>query len=506
MIFGLFVMLVAIIISLVSAYYSIMGLTALFVGAFWPIIIMGSVLELGKIVSAIWLHINWKRSEILFKFYLVPAVLILMLITSMGIFGGLSKYHLDQNVPSGNIQSQIELIDSKILTRRNNIASLNKNLAQLDASVDETLKRSTTEGGAARAAQLRRNQTKDRQIIQNDIESAQKNINELQEERTAASNELRLIESHIGPVKYVAALIYGDNPSMDLLERAVRWVIILIVIVFDPLAIVLILAGTIQIQWARADKLAKKKKSLQQLLDETPMPTVVDNSRELLQEKSVELAAQNAMIAQLQKERDRLFAAHSHELERADKLANQLAEIDVVGEVSANDSAAIEQATVPLTQAEIAEAGLEDLAAVEGISLRKFTQEEATAVNKSANMTFPTDITGYVTFEGKLTSVDALKELRPDLFQEILNRDVMFGSQFPQIAKVGDIMIKTNIVPHTVHKYIGQKWIQVDKNLNTSYVQHEPYIEYLISKIDSGEYDARWLTDLEQEAISNKLK
>jgi hypothetical protein len=254
MLFGYLLLAVALTISLTAAFYSIAGLTAIFAAAFWPIVIMGSVLELGKVITTVWLHKYWDRAALQFKLYLVPAIGILMLITSMGIFGFLSKAHLDQAVPAGDISSQVQIFDDKIKTERDNIEAARRALKQMDAQVDEKLSRTTDDRGAERAVQIRRNQSKERTNLQNEISSAQKKISALQEQRAPIASQARKVEAEVGPIKYIAALIYGDNPDANLLEKAVRWVIILIVLVFDPLALVLILAADQTFEWHRGDR------------------------------------------------------------------------------------------------------------------------------------------------------------------------------------------------------------------------------------------------------------
>jgi cytochrome c oxidase subunit IV len=212
------------------------------------------VLELGKVITTVWLHKYWDRVAVQFKLYLVPAIGILMLITSMGIFGFLSKAHLDQAVPAGDISSQVQIFDDKIKTERDNIEAARKALKQMDAQVDEKLSRTTDDRGAERAVQIRRTQAKERTTLQNEISTAQKKISALQEQRAPVASQARKVEAEVGPIKYIAALIYGDNPDANLLEKAVRWVIILIVLVFDPLALVLILAADQTFAWHREDK------------------------------------------------------------------------------------------------------------------------------------------------------------------------------------------------------------------------------------------------------------
>ncbi len=252
MIFGSLMMAIAITISAIAAWYSVAGLTAIFSAAVIPVIIMGGALEAGKIVATVWLHNNWQRAGWVFKTYLVPAIVFLMLLTSMGIFGFLSKAHSDQSLVTGDATSRVAIYDEKIATERENIAQAKRALEQMNAQVDQMLGRSDTERGAERAVAIRKNQARERAALNAEITRSQKTIQQLQAERAPFAAEARKIEAEVGPIKYIAALIYGDNPDQNVLERAVRWVIILIVVVFDPLALTLILAANKQFEWARA--------------------------------------------------------------------------------------------------------------------------------------------------------------------------------------------------------------------------------------------------------------
>jgi hypothetical protein len=236
----------ALALSACAAYYSIMGLVAIFAAATIPIFIMGSLLEISKLVVASWIYQNWKEVPRLMKYYFTTALVILMLLTSMGIFGYLSKAHLDQAIPTGDVQSKLALIDEKIKTEKENINANRKELTQLDAQVDQTLSRTTEASGADRSIAIRRAQQKDRVRILNEIGAAQAKIAKYNEERAPIASEVRKVEAEVGPIKYIAALLYGDNPEVDVLEKAVRWVIILIVMVFDPLAVLLLVAANWQ--------------------------------------------------------------------------------------------------------------------------------------------------------------------------------------------------------------------------------------------------------------------
>jgi hypothetical protein len=235
-------------ISGVAEYYSIMGLMAIYPAAVIPIIIMGIVLGLGKVTGTIWLKQNWDDAPFFLKAYILPAVIALMLITSLGVFGYLSKAHSDQSLVSGDVQSKIAIYDDKIKTSKDNIDANRKALKQMDEAVDQVMGRSNDEKGADKAVQIRRSQQKERVRLQSEITSEQKIIAQVNEERAPIAAEVRKVEAEVGPIKYIAHLLYGENPDANILEKAVIWVTVLIVIVLDPLAVVLLLASQYSFQ------------------------------------------------------------------------------------------------------------------------------------------------------------------------------------------------------------------------------------------------------------------
>jgi len=254
MILAYLLLLTGLTISAVAIYYSVVGLTAIFSAAAIPIIIMGSALEVGKLVCASWLKANWEQAPRFMKYYMTIAVIVLMLITSMGIFGFLSKAHNDQNLVSGDVQSKISIFDEKIKTAKENIEADRKQLKQMDEAVDQIMARSTSEGGADKANAVRKSQQRDRIALAKDIETQQKLIGNLNDEAAPIRAEVRKVEAEVGPIKYIAAFIYGTAPDESMLERAVTWIIILIVIVFDPLAVIMLLAAQMTFGWARDQK------------------------------------------------------------------------------------------------------------------------------------------------------------------------------------------------------------------------------------------------------------
>jgi hypothetical protein len=245
---------VALSLSALAAYYAVMGLIAIFAAAVVPIALMGSLLEASKLVVASWLYRNWKKIPKLMKLYFTIALFVLMMLTSMGIFGFLSKAHLDQAIPTGDVAAKLSILDEKIKTEKENINASRKELSQLDSQVDQTVARTTDAGGAERAIAIRRGQQKDRARILKEIGEAQTKIAKLNEERAPIASEVRKVEAEVGPIKYIAALIYGDNIDENMLEKSVRIVTIMIVIVFDPLAVLLLIAANWQKRRDEEDK------------------------------------------------------------------------------------------------------------------------------------------------------------------------------------------------------------------------------------------------------------
>jgi len=252
MILAWLLLLTGLTISAVAIYYSVVGLTAIFSAAVIPIIIMGSALEVGKLVCASWLKANWEKAPRFMKYYMVTAVIVLMLITSMGIFGFLSKAHNDQNLVSGDVQSKIAIYDEKIKTAKENIESDRKQLKQMDEAVDQVMARSQDEKGADKANAIRKSQSRDRVALTKDIEANQKIVIQLNDEAAPIRAEVRKVEAEVGPIKYIAKFIYGEHGADEnSLERAVTWIIILIVVVFDPLAVIMLLAAQMTFGWKK---------------------------------------------------------------------------------------------------------------------------------------------------------------------------------------------------------------------------------------------------------------
>ena len=236
----------AISISVIAAGYSILGLATLFAGAFIPIISMGSALEVGKLVAASWLYHNWRRNiPKSLKAYLFTSIIVLIFITSVGIFGFLSKAHLDQVKPTAGNTEQIALIDKKIRQEEKIIERAEKTLAQLDKALDVYIDKEYV----SRGLKERNKQKEERDLLNKSIDEAMAKIADLNNSKSSINIEQLKLEADVGPLKYVAELIYGDN-AKDHFDSAVRIIILILIFVFDPLAVLLLIAANISLnQW-----------------------------------------------------------------------------------------------------------------------------------------------------------------------------------------------------------------------------------------------------------------
>lgn len=232
----------ALALSGIAAYYSVIGLAQIFPGSYWPIVIMGSVLEAAKLVTVSWVYDNWKTTFSALKLYFLVAVVLLMAITSMGIFGYLSKAHIEHSSTIAPQAAKVEIYEEKIKVIQSQIERNNKNLSQYDEAVDQIMGRSKDEKGAERANQVRKAQQKDRERIIAETKRLQKEIQTLTEEKLPLSLEVKKAESDLGPIKYVAEVVYGTQ-DRDIIDKAVRLVIFIIIVVFDPLAVLLLIAA-----------------------------------------------------------------------------------------------------------------------------------------------------------------------------------------------------------------------------------------------------------------------
>jgi len=239
------VLMMGLLLTAVGGYFSIIGLATIFAGAYWSVVVMASALELSKIVAASWIYRCWSIAPILIRTYMVSAVTVLVLITSMGIFGYLSKAHVDQTImQGGNNEIRIESLQRRIDRQNSIINDSTIVLGQLDEAVS-ILQEYDRIRGPEGAIAVRQSQSEERATLNKTISDAYDTIEELTEEILPLRRQSIELEAEIGPLKYIAELIYGTDSASDYFDNAVRWIIILLVCVFDPLAIVMILAGNV---------------------------------------------------------------------------------------------------------------------------------------------------------------------------------------------------------------------------------------------------------------------
>jgi hypothetical protein len=227
-------MAVALMLSAIAAYYSIMGLAAIFAAAVIPIIIMGSILEISKLVCASWVYRNWYTAPSVLKYYLTSAIVVLMFITSMGTFGYLSRAHIEHTYSQSDNSIVIKNLEREIKSEEQSIVTAQRSIDILDRLVSDANPKD--------ANWIRNRQKREREVLNSNVRTASERITALNIELTPLRQQSAALEAEVGPLKYVADFIYGES-DQALLEKSVRWVIIIIVIVFDPLAVAMLIAA-----------------------------------------------------------------------------------------------------------------------------------------------------------------------------------------------------------------------------------------------------------------------
>jgi hypothetical protein len=554
MIFAYFTLFVALVISAVAEFYSIVGLTAIFAAEPIPVIIMGVALGVGKITAAVWLKLNWDRASWTYKLYLVPAVAFLMVLTSMGIFGFLSKAHSDQSLVGGDVQAKIAVYDEKIKTARENIDANRKVLKQLDEAVDQSMARSTSETGADKAVAIRRGQAKERARLQNEIAAEQKTINQLSEARAPIAAEVRKVEAEVGPIKYIAAVIYGDDPDTNLLEKAVRFVIILIVAVFDPLALVLILAAQQSLRWAKETPekddqgiSAETTNVPQDELPPAPPAAVVEpDAIEASQPEPKDPHPVGWMFNE-----PAPAVPEKTLLEQHPYLNQPFVHFKNLKPMVYKPEVEIKPPAEPVTVSDIIYSSSPDELQKEWTEddknrmIDKMTAllGSAAATQEQEQQLKQTVATGtYEPDDGPLTD-DQLNQIRNSVAetyepppkarivvpeardpkpknkpvtvdtaptadnQVSLPNEVKahFGITFPDTPDKGEMFLRVDYLPSRLFKFNGSKWIQVDKSLTDSYVYNEEYIRFLATEVTEGRVDADELSDSERDQLIDFL-
>jgi hypothetical protein len=593
---------VALCLSAVAAFYSIVGLTAIFAASVIPVVIMGTILEVAKLTITVWLHEYWQQVKWAMRAYLMPAVVILMFITSMGIFGFLSKAHIEQvgvgqenaaqlqritaelarqadivtraearartlettgTGADANVNSQItteqgridaalarvqpaideqqKIIEAQTKLYSDQVAKIDQQLAQLQKFIDTKevdkaqalvgvkvdgdwgpgTARAVTAWQAARSAEratavakleeanrdpviraardeiLRVRKTVETQVAesnklidrlrnqlgQGDTASVEAQVNEQQEKIKAATIEIetltqkkytleaeyRKLEVEVGPIKYIAELVYGDSTDSNMLEHAVRWVIILIVAVFDPLAVMMLLAATESMTWLR--KALPAPAPAEPVKEKTPRyQTGIKKHRIRIRRRRQKPAVPQTVST----DTSPISYARGYHTNNTD----------------------VTFAYTPVSITTVGPAQEEDLDDVPGES------DDIKAAKRLWKADNPDK---------------TLKEQRTQLAQGLIDRlpwetylptseTVAFGQVLPDNPTKGYQFLNTGYIPSKLFKYNGTKWIEVDKSLTDSYAYNSAYIEYLMNKILVGEYDPELLSTAEQQQIELKLK
>ena len=593
----------ALAISAVAIFYSVAGLATIFAAAAIPIIIMGGILESAKLVTAVWLHRYWHRCVWWLKTYLVLAVAVLMFITSMGIFGYLSRAHIEQTslnieqaVQSQQLTEQVERVEGRIARwneeldrlfsgsdvrvdsllsreqdelnsiyarierektqlrqdaqnniniqnnrleqaqsrRDQNIANARSQFADDPVSLNEAIQRaSSTEVSVAAAVQreiiainrvlseqldivdtrfetqindvqarinqLRSQSTNrtdeiDQRIsqLENLILQEQAVLTDLRQERAAAEREFRMLEAEVGPIKYIAEFIYRESADKELLEEAVRWVIIIIIIVFDPLAVLLLIASQFTFHYVREDKIANGIKVKNSKIDEL-FGLVDPITKQTVQ--NTNHVEESTIVKKTEPEVATIPETANDATSGTDPVDHEeQTSVDPVDHEEQTSVDPVDHNETVSESTEITDPLLTDDAKAE----HKEVQTEG--------ITFVETCDGYVKYKDTLVQKEAFKNQHSEMWKSFNATNTGFGTQFPKIAKIGDMFVRVDMIPNRVYKFEGTKWIEVNKNQSDTYLFDEEYIQHLITKIESGEYDVELLSENERLEIEEYLR
>ena len=630
-------LLTALTISGVAIYYSVSGLAAIFSAAVIPIIIMGGVLEVSKLVTAVWLHRFWGIATWWLKTYLSIAVVVLMLITSIGIFGFLSKAH---DTASGNAteaiatvnridgqiareENRIQILEDRInglqsgdgfdvsssIAQQQEIISGARGAVQADIDYNQTqitainerldrdlealetsltadiqvqtdklvpldelvasyrdeedsgfINRTDNRGEAERVLQeqkperdaiaaeitrlrdsardreseLRReasvavreaqgnindyraqtqetvdaataeinrlreqsNSSQDDDLAQIDewnvtIDNIYNTIDSLRDEKFESEQAVRLVESEVGPIRYIAEFFTGtEDADASLLETAVSWLIMVIIFVFDPLAVLLLIASQYTFEQRRKENPSLEKSE-------------IDDGPEPLQESVINQELEEAVEHFARPELD--FTLLETRIEQAQKAIkdwedSQKEVLDSIEEVEP-EPAEPEVEEVETEFKEYEGNKEEETPEPEEIETTGVTIEQVIS---------PDDESDYMLDpEGRSIHKDALKSLHPELFLQTDNSkasSTSFGESFPTVAMKGDTFVRVDQMPNRVYKFEGKAWIEIQKEGTDTYLYNEEYINHLVEKIQTGEYDVDLLSDSERQQIEIYLQ
>jgi hypothetical protein len=251
-------------VSIIGAYYSILGLAALFAGAYWAVITMGVTLEVAKLATVSWLYRNWKLDLLpkIIRTYLLLAVLMLMFITSIGIFGFLSKAHLDISAPNTGNRLLVKNIEKQIESEKKAIVGAQKIIDQLDKALDKVIDKDADKGLIERQKQ----QT-ERNRANSIITNSSNKITQLSNQKLNYDKNQLAIDKEIGPFKYVAEILFGDADDGNL-DKAVKFIIVCLIFVFDPLAVLMLVAVNVSYkEYLRNKGIKNKEEELEKKIE-----------------------------------------------------------------------------------------------------------------------------------------------------------------------------------------------------------------------------------------------
>lgn len=495
MFFGILTLFTALSMATVAAVFAIYGIIAIFAGMPQFALVMGAVIELGKVVGISWLYRNWSEPTKI-KYAMAPLVLVAMMLTSMGIFGLLSKAHLEQTSPVANNEVQITRLDQQIAREQSRIADSEEVISQLDQTVQTLIDFDRIRGDDGALA-VRESQAEQRELLRQTIDTAQAELDRLEDQKLELTQELTAIALEVGPVKYLAELVYGTET--DRTEEAVRWVIIAFIFVFDPMAILLLMAANYTFD--QRNKKPVEVVHQEPIIENKEEPNVEKTTEELNNDDTTN-DADTTITSQQSDSEPEVTAAGStirtNNLQETDERTDERDFVPVQPEGSIDIITSIQDQPSSVDDAAQAMA-------------------ESAAKKKEPNKEIITDgVTpiidvgdGYVEYNNHLYQKDALKEINPSLFSlKIDNASIpnsSFGTQFPKIAKKKDMFVRVDVIPNKVYRFEGSKWIEINKNLSNTYLYDQEYIKYLVEKIDKGEYDIDLLSEQEKIQIEEYL-
>ena len=566
-------LLTALSVSAIAIYYSVVGLTTIFAASVIPVAIMGTALEVAKLVTAVWLHKHWRTAVWWLKGYLSIAVVVLMFITSMGIFGFLSKSHIEQTAASDEQTAKIQTIAGVISRGETKIARLQgeidklssgtadtrvdtliereqrelerltnvvnsekevvrtaaeKNIDSINAKIEsarsamETELANTLFGKTAVREKFEVTRTEYNQEIQTirskleqdlssvdekytsnfrdvndrlaklktqseektgtietriaDIETqlvaVQKDVDLAREERAVLESAFRQLEAEVGPVKYIAEFIYSTEADRNLLEDAVRWVIVTIIFVFDPLAVLLLIASQYSFEQAREKREPKKQESAYEANDGPLTEDQIKQIDESIDDIWNTVPIQEKPKSAVPKKKKTVKKTTIKKKTKTKEVNNE--------QVDTNKEPAQE------TQ-QIAEESNGRISTEEEVKVR------LTRVGDE-----------YISYDGKMYRDHALIKSHPELHLD-LQHEVPFGSRFPEKSNEGRLFLRSDLEPTKLYRSNGKTWDPQDKNILSETAYSTDYIDMLVDKIASGDYDPELLNVIEKRKIQEKI-